>query len=98
PGGPGIRVDTHIYEGYTIPPFYDSLIVKLIAYGINRAEAIERMQRALEEIRIEGIKTTIPLYKKIFEHPAFLSGRYSTKWLENFLASEQVSEKALKTH
>ncbi|MCM8762712.1 MAG: acetyl-CoA carboxylase biotin carboxylase subunit [Candidatus Omnitrophica bacterium] len=98
PGGPGIRIDTHIYEGYTIPPFYDSLIVKLIAYGINRAEAIERMQRALEEIRIEGIKTTIPLYKRIFEHPAFLSGRYSTKWLENFLASESVSEQSRNAH
>jgi len=98
PGGPGIRVDTHIYEGYTIPPFYDSLILKLIAYGMNRAEAIERMQRALEEIRIEGIKTTIPLYKKIFEHPAFLSGRYSTKWLENFLASESTSEQSRNTH
>ncbi len=98
PGGPGIRVDTHIYEGYTIPPFYDSLILKLIAYGMNRAEAIERMQRALEEIRIEGIKTTIPLYKKIFEHPAFLSGRYSTKWLENFLTSESTSEQSRNTH
>jgi len=98
PGGPGIRVDTHIYEGYTVPPFYDSLIVKLIAYGMNRAEAIERMQRALEEIKIEGIKTTIPLYQKIFEHPAFLSGRYSTKWLENFLTSESVSEQSRNTH
>ncbi|MCX8082983.1 MAG: acetyl-CoA carboxylase biotin carboxylase subunit [bacterium] len=88
PGGPGIRVDTHIYEGYTVPPYYDSLILKLIAYGMNRAEAIERMQRALEEIQIEGIKTTVPLYKKIFEHPVFLSGRYTTKWLESFLASE----------
>ncbi|MDD3725904.1 MAG: acetyl-CoA carboxylase biotin carboxylase subunit [Candidatus Ratteibacteria bacterium] len=89
PGGPGIRIDTHIYEGYTIPPYYDSLIVKLVAYGMNRAETIGRMQRALEEIKIEGIETTVPLYQRIFEHPIFLSGRYSTKWLENFLASEQ---------
>lgn len=93
PGGPGIRIDTHIYEGYTIPPYYDSLILKLIAYGMNRTEAIHRMQRALEEIKIEGIKTTVPLYRKIFEHPVFLSGRYSTKWLENFLASEENIKK-----
>ncbi|NLG11931.1 MAG: acetyl-CoA carboxylase biotin carboxylase subunit [Elusimicrobia bacterium] len=93
PGGPGIRVDTHIYEGYTIPPYYDSLILKLIAYGMNRTEAIYRMQRALEEIQIEGVATTVPLHKRIFNHPVFLSGRYSTKWLENFLASEQEQEK-----
>ena len=96
PGGPGIRIDTHLYEGYTIPPYYDSLIIKLIAYGLTRAEAIERMQRALEEIKIEGIKTTIPLYKKIFEHPVFLSGRYTTKWLENFLVSESEQSHSMQ--
>ena len=88
PGGPGIRVDTHIHEGYAIPPYYDSLVMKLIAYGSNRQEAIERMRRALDEIVIEGIRTTIPLYRKILAHPIFLSGRYSVKWLENFLESE----------
>lgn len=94
PGGPGIRVDTHIYEGYSIPPYYDSLIMKLIAYGRTRAEAVERMQRAFDETVIDGIKTTIPLYKKIFEHPLFLSGRYSVKWLENFLESESAKSSA----
>ena len=88
PGGPGIRIDTHIYEGYSVPPFYDSLIMKLISYGRTRSEAIERMRRAFDEIVIGGMKTTIPLYKKIFAHPLFLSGRYSVKWLENFLESE----------
>lgn len=90
PGGPGIRIDTHIYEGYFIPPYYDSLIMKLISYGRNRREAIERMRRAFDEIVVEGVKTTIPLYRKVFEHPIFLSGRYSVKWLENFL--EQAGE------
>ncbi len=85
PGGPGIRVDTHIYQGYFIPPYYDSLVMKIISYGRNRQEAIARMTRAFDETVIEGIKTTIPLYKKIFAHPIFLSGRYSAKWLENFL-------------
>ncbi len=89
PGGPGLRIDTHIYEGYSVPPYYDSLIMKLISYGRSRAEAIERMQRALDEIVIEGIKTTIPLYKKIFEHPIFLSGRYSVRWLEYFLEADR---------
>lgn len=94
PGGPGLRIDTHIYEGYCIPPYYDSLIMKMISYGRTRAEAIERMQRAFDELVIEGIKTTTPLYKKIFEHPIFLSGRYSVKWLENFLESAKENGKA----
>jgi acetyl-CoA carboxylase, biotin carboxylase subunit len=89
PGGPGLRIDTHIYEGYSIPPYYDSLIMKLISYGRSRAEAIERMHRALGELVIEGIKTTVPLYKKVFEHPIFLSGRYSVRWLEHFLESDK---------
>ncbi len=87
PGGPGIRVDTHVFQGCFIPPYYDSLIMKLIAYGKTRQEAMERMNRAFDETVIEGIKTTIPLYKKIFAHPIFLSGRYSVKWLETFLES-----------
>jgi len=93
PGGPGLRVDTHIYEGYSIPPYYDSLIMKLIAYGRTRAEAVERMQRAFDELVIEGIKTTVPLYRKIFEHPIFLSGRYSVKWLESFLEAGKENGK-----
>jgi len=82
PGGIGIRIDTHIYEGYTIPPFYDSLLAKLIAFGKTREEAINRMRRALNEIVIEGVKTTIPFHKKIIDNPIFLSGRYYVGWVE----------------
>ncbi len=82
PGGPGIRVDTHIYRGYKIPPYYDSLIAKLISYGRTREEAVVRMQRALKEMKVEGIATTIGFYRKILEHPVFQSGRYYVGWLE----------------
>jgi acetyl-CoA carboxylase biotin carboxylase subunit len=95
PSGPGIRIDTHIYEGYTVPPYYDSLIAKLITYGRTREEAIERMKRALEEIVIEGIKTTIPLYKKIISHPLFLSGRYYVGLVDK-IVSENEQKEAVK--
>lgn len=85
PGGPGIRVDTHVYQGYTIPPYYDSLVAKLIAWGKDREEAIARMIRALEEFVIEGISTTIPLHLQILNSPQFRSGEVSTQFLENFL-------------
>jgi len=81
PGGPGIRVDTFIYSGYTIPSFYDSLIAKLIAFGHNRKEALARMRRALEEFRITGVKTTIPLYQKIIDNEYFCKGEYSTDFI-----------------
>ncbi len=93
PGGPGIRVDTHIYEGYTIPLYYDSLIAKLISFGSTRDEAVARMQRALKEFVIEGISTTIDFYKKVFEHPIFLSGRYYVGWLEKFIEGEKENDK-----
>ncbi len=82
PGGPGIRIDKHAYSGYVIPPYYDSLIAKLITHGRNRAEAIVRMERALDEFVVEGIKTTIPLHKKILASEKFRSGKFSTKFLE----------------
>jgi len=85
PGGPGVRVDSHAYGGFTICPTYDSLVSKLIVHRRNRREAIACMQRALEEYIIEGIKTTIPLYLDIFGHSAFLSGRIDTKFVENIL-------------
>ncbi len=78
PGGYGIRVDTHIYQGYKIPPYYDSLIAKLIVWGRNRQEAIERGKRALKEFILEGFKTTIPFHIKILEDEDFLSGKYTT--------------------
>ncbi|MBF0343657.1 MAG: acetyl-CoA carboxylase biotin carboxylase subunit [Nitrospirae bacterium] len=82
PGGPGIRVDTFIHSGCTIPPQYDSLIAKLIAYGSTRQEAIARMKRALNEFKIEGIKTTIPFHKTILSNADFLSGTFDTGYLE----------------
>jgi acetyl-CoA carboxylase biotin carboxylase subunit len=84
PGGPGIRVDTHAYAGYIIPPFYDSLIAKLITRGKTRAEAIGRMERALEEFIIEGIHTTISFHQKVMADPDFQSGNFDTKYVEHF--------------
>ncbi len=83
PGGMGIRVDSHAYQRYTIPPYYDSLVAKLIAFGNTRDEAIARMRRALEEFIIEGIKTTIPFHQKLIEHPDFQNGNFDTGFLEN---------------
>ncbi len=82
PGGPGIRVDTAAYADAVIPPYYDSLIAKLIAYGRDRAEAIIRMQVALDGFVVEGVKTTIPLHKRILAHPDFVAGKLDTHFLE----------------
>ena len=84
PGGPGIRVDTAAYVDCIIPPYYDSLVAKLIAYGDTRAEAIARMRRALEMFVIEGIKTSIPLHRKILADPDFVEGRLDTHFLDRF--------------
>ncbi len=89
PGGHGIRVDTHAYAKYRIPPFYDSLIAKLIALGRTREEAILKIRRALDEFIIEGIKTTIPLHKKIFSNQKFISGNYDTTFVENLLEGKK---------
>ncbi|MDD2763849.1 MAG: acetyl-CoA carboxylase biotin carboxylase subunit [Opitutaceae bacterium] len=86
PGGHGVRVDSHVYSGYTIPPYYDSMIGKLIAHGDNRKMALERMYRALSEYLIRGIKTTIPLHKAILSDPAFIAGKATTAYLEEFLS------------
>jgi len=85
PGGPGVRVDTAIYPGYFVPPYYDSMIAKLIVHARTRELAIMRMRRALESMVIEGIKTTIPLHLKIMDDPQFQSGQYSTKFMEQFI-------------
>jgi acetyl-CoA carboxylase biotin carboxylase subunit len=82
PGGPGVRVDTHIYAGYTVPPFYDSLLAKLIVHGITRQEALSRMRHALDSFIIEGVTTTIPFLRRVIEHPAFEAGEVDTKFLE----------------
>jgi acetyl-CoA carboxylase biotin carboxylase subunit len=84
PGGPGVRVDTAVYEGYVVPPFYDSMIAKVIVHARTRNLAIARMRRALEAMVVEGIKTTIPLQIKIMNDPDFQSGNFSTKFMERY--------------
>jgi acetyl-CoA carboxylase, biotin carboxylase subunit len=85
PGGPGVRVDSAIYQGYKIPPFYDSMVGKLIVWALTREEAINRARRALREYRVEGIKTTIPLHIRLLEEKALRSGEYHTDYLEELL-------------
>lgn len=79
-----MRIDSHVYAGYTIPPNYDSMIAKLIVTGQSRAEVITRMKRALQEVVIEGIKTTIPFHIKLMDDPGFQSGNFTTRFLESF--------------
>jgi acetyl-CoA carboxylase biotin carboxylase subunit len=85
PGGPGIRVDSHMYSGYAVPPFYDSLIGKIIAHGETRASAIARMTMALQEVVVEGIHTNVPLHQEIFQHSAFRAGGTDIHYLEKRL-------------
>jgi acetyl-CoA carboxylase biotin carboxylase subunit len=84
PGGHGVRVDSHVYAGYSIPPNYDSMIAKLITTAQTREEAINKMRRALNEFVIEGIKTTIPFHRQLMEHPDYIAGNYTTKFMEDF--------------
>lgn len=92
PGGLGVRFDSAIYGGYRIPPYYDSMVGKLIVHGRNREECIKRMRRALNETVVEGVKTTLPLHRWIFDQPEFLGGEYSIHWLEKKFA-ERDAEK-----
>jgi acetyl-CoA carboxylase biotin carboxylase subunit len=87
PGGIGVRVDTAAYQGYVIPPHYDSLIAKLIVHGRTRMEAISRARRALDLFVVEGIKTTIPMHRRILDDPDFVDGRLSTRFMERFAAA-----------
>lgn len=89
PGGHGVRLDTHVYAGYTIPPNYDSMIAKLITTAQTREEAIAKMKRALDEFVIEGIKTTIPFHRQLMEHPDYLAGNYTTKFMEDFVIKKE---------
>jgi len=91
PGGPGLRVDSHVYAGYTVPPHYDSMIGKLIAYGKDRPEALRRMEIALEEIIVEGIKTTIPFHQLALRDPRFQSGDIDTHFVEGLLKKEPAT-------
>jgi acetyl-CoA carboxylase, biotin carboxylase subunit len=86
PGGPGVRVDTHAYAGYRVPPYYDSLLAKVIVHARTRNDAIACMRRALSEMRVEGVKTTIPVHQRILQHPDFLAGRTSTQFLARLFA------------
>ncbi len=89
PGGHGVRLDTHVYAGYTIPPNYDSMIAKLITTAQTRKEAVYKMKRALDEFVIEGIKTTIPFHRQLMDHPAYISGDYTTKFMEDFIMESE---------
>ncbi len=93
PGGPGVRVDTAAYSGWVVPSQYDSLIAKLIVHGKNREEAVRMMKRALDEFIIEGIKTTLPFHKRVFNHPDFISGEFDTGFVEKLFRSEASPEK-----
>jgi len=89
PGGPGVRVDTFAHSECTIPPYYDSLIAKIIVHGRDRQEAIARMRRTLEMTVIEGIKTSIPLHLRILSDPDFIAGRLSTSFMERYLTESK---------
>lgn len=91
PGGPGVRIDTHIYPGYIISPYYDSMVAKVITHGNNRDEAISRMSRALEEFYISPIKTTVSLHQKILSHPSFVKGDISTHFLEKMIKDGEIA-------
>ena len=85
PGGAGVRVDSGVFAGYTVPPHYDSLVAKLIVHGSSRNECLMRLKRALGEYVIGGIDTTIPLHQRLMTEPAFLDGRYDIHWLEGLV-------------
>ncbi|MEN9677346.1 MAG: acetyl-CoA carboxylase biotin carboxylase subunit, partial [Verrucomicrobiota bacterium] len=90
PGGPGVRVDSHAYAGYTIPPYYDSMIAKLITYGKDRSDAMSKMSRALGEYMITGIKSTISFEQAILQDPDFRRGNYNTGFIERLMTSAKV--------
>ena len=92
PGGHGVRLDTHVYSGYVIPPNYDSMIAKLITTAQTREEAIAKMKRALDEFVVEGVKTTIPFLLQLMDDPDYLAGNYTTKFMEDFQMKPQVAE------
>jgi acetyl-CoA carboxylase biotin carboxylase subunit len=92
PGGHGVRLDTHVYAGYTIPPNYDSMIAKLITTAQTRQEAINKMKRALDEFHIEGIKTTIPFHRQLMDHPDYVAGNYTTAFMDTWVMNAKKEE------
>ncbi len=93
-GGMHVRVDSGLYTGYSIPPYYDSMIAKLIVYGSSRNKCIMRLRRALEEMVIEGVDTTLPLHQALLDDPDFLDGNYTIKWLEEWLERNNSADQA----
>ncbi|MBO0663735.1 acetyl-CoA carboxylase biotin carboxylase subunit [Jiella sp. MQZ9-1] len=91
PGGLGVRVDSGVYQGYSIPPFYDSLIGKLIVHGRDRVDCMRRLRRALDEIVVDGVKTTLPLFRDLVDNPDIAAGAYDIHWLEKYLAASATS-------
>lgn len=91
PGGPGVRVDSHLFPGYMMPPYYDSLLAKVVVWGADRSEAIARMKRALVELRLTGVATNVPFHLSLLDSRGFLEGSYDTEFVERFLAAEPVS-------
>ena len=92
PGGHGVRLDTHVYAGYTIPPNYDSMIAKLITTAQTRQEAINKMKRALDEFHIEGIKTTIPFHRQLMDHPDYVAGNYTTAFMDTWVMDAKIED------
>jgi acetyl-CoA carboxylase, biotin carboxylase subunit len=92
PGGPWVRLDTHVYQGYVVPPFYDSLLGKLIVWGRDRDEALARGRWALDQFRVAGVKTTIPFHRLVLDHPQFVAGTVSTHFIDDELGAEFVVE------
>ena len=92
PGGLGVRVDSAVYQGYTIPPYYDSLVGKLIVHGKTRGECLMRLKRALDEFVVDGIETTLPLFRALVREQGILDGNYHIRWLEHFLAEGGMAE------
>ncbi len=89
PGGLGVRVDSGVYSGYKIPPYYDSLIGKLIVHGRNRIECLMRLRRTLDEIVVDGVKTTLPLFRELVSNADIANGDYDIHWLEKYLAAKE---------
>ena len=93
PGGLGVRIDSAVYQGYVIPPYYDSLVGKLIVHGKTRAECLMRLRRALDEMVVDGIETTLPLFRALVREPDIIDGDYHIHWLEQYLAGQPVDGK-----
>lgn len=93
PGGPGVRVESHVYPGYVVPPHYDSLIAKLLVHGATREEAIARMRAALDEMHVDGIQTTAPLHRKLMDEPTFGNGGADIHYLERLISHWDAASK-----